>query len=92
MNPEWMRLAGWILRLYAARMVSKGCDDLDWPEWFPLAERVSLVRALTEANSNDAEEHSEDMRRFTAGSTCPPAWWLASFLADRMGAPDVDAF
>lgn len=91
MTPARLQLAGWILRLYAARQVAKGCDDLDWPEWFPVDEREPLVREMTEANSKDPDEHARDVQAYATGSTCPPAWWLAGFFADRLGAPDVEA-
>ena len=61
MTPARLQLAGWILRLYAARQVAKGCDDLDWPDWFPVDERESLVREMSIANSKDAEEHARDV-------------------------------
>lgn len=91
MTPARLQLAGWILRLYAARQVSKNCDDLDWPDWFQVDEREPLVREMSEANSKDPDEHARHIQTYATGSTCPPAWWLAAFFADRMGAPDVEA-
>lgn len=83
-----MRLAGWVLTLYADRQVSRGCDDLEWPEWFPVAEREPLVRDMERENNPDpsrAEEVEESVRRYATNSWCPPAWWLAGFLAGELG-------
>ena len=89
MTPARLQLAGWILRLYAARQVAKGCDDLDWPDWFPVDEREPLVREMSVANRDNADDLAGHLRMYATGSTCPPAWWLAAFFADRMGAPDL---
>ena len=44
MTAARARLVGFILHLYADGQVSRGCDDFEWPEWFPREEREPLVR------------------------------------------------
>jgi hypothetical protein len=85
MSPIRLRLAGWVLTLYADGQVSRNCDDLDWPEWFPVFEREPLVRDMERANGGGPEEVADAINRYTTSSMCPPAWWLAAFFAEAMG-------
>ena len=89
MNPHWLRLAAHILRLYADRQIARGCDDLDWPNWFPVDEREPLVRAMEHDNNPDparVAEVEDSVKHYARGSYSPPAWWLAAFFAARLEA------
>ena len=84
MDEISMKLAAWVLRLYASHQVSRGCDDLDWPDWVPAEARVDLVTRMCKANKNDPIETAEHVQHYASGPFCPPAWWLAEFFAEEL--------
>jgi hypothetical protein len=76
-----------VLDLYADHQVSRNCDDLDWPLWFPVEEREPLVRAMEKDNNPDpsrAAEVEESVEMYARGARCPAAWWLAGFFATML--------
>lgn len=84
MSPDRLRLMAWVLNLYVDRQISRGCDDLDWPEWYPVDDRELLVREMARANGSDAIDTEDSVRMYATGTMCPPAWWLGGFLAEKV--------
>ena len=93
--PCWWRLAGEVLERHANREVARGCDDFDWPEWFPVAQREPLVRALEHYNNpapERAAEVEESVEMYARHPRRAPGLnWLAGFFAavlDEVGRED----
>ena len=85
MTPVRVRLMAWILDLYVGRHVSRNCDDLTWPAWFPPDERELLVREMERWNSSDPVTVEESVRMYASGNDAPPAWFIAGYLCSLVG-------
>jgi hypothetical protein len=81
---SWLRLAGHVLDLYSDGQVARGCDDLAWPEWFPVSEREPLVREMERWNGPEEGREKEiaaTVALYAPSASAPPAWWIAGFFA-----------
>lgn len=87
MNPLYLRLAGQLLSKAADEFGNHGCNDWEWPDWFPVRERETFVRAMERANnpaSDRADEVADSVGRYATREYGPPDWWVMSFLADEL--------
>ena len=91
MTPNELRLAAHLLRMGAAEFGNHGCNDMDWPDWFPRRERGPLVRRMHEANGNDPADLADSLHMYAERTWSPPDYWLMRHLADELEAEGIAA-
>ena len=81
-GPGGRPLAAHILDQYVNGLVCGGCDDFDWPEWFPMAEREPLVREMARRNNKNADEEeiASYVESYATSKRAPAVWWFAGFF------------
>lgn len=86
-GPLHLRLAGHLLSMAAEEFGNHGCNDWDWPDWFPADEREAFVRAMEKANNpatDRADEIQESVDMYAGNDGGPPDFWVMGFLADEL--------
>jgi hypothetical protein len=82
-KPYEFRLAAVLLEMARAEFSNHGCNDWEWPDWFPIAERESFVRAMEAWNGTNSSEVEEIVQNTARAKYGPVDWYLMAYLANR---------
>ena len=85
LSSSELRLASELLKKASEEFSNHGCNDFEWPEWFPKEERVTFCRAMEMDNSKDPVLAEETVEMYAYKKHSPPDWWLMAYLSRKLG-------